>query len=48
MIKSNMVEQILKIQSIHQIILPNSKAPENFTQDYIEKNFYDILISLIT
>ncbi|CAD8142468.1 unnamed protein product [Paramecium pentaurelia] len=48
MIKSNMVEQILKIQSIHQIILPNSKAPENFTQDYIEKNFYYILISLIT
>ncbi|CAK65813.1 unnamed protein product (macronuclear) [Paramecium tetraurelia] len=47
MIKSSMVEQILKIQTIYQILVPNSKAPDTFTQEYIEKQFYEILIHLL-
>ncbi|CAD8067903.1 unnamed protein product [Paramecium sonneborni] len=46
-IKFNMIEEILWIQTFYQIMIPNYKAPENVNQQYIEKHFYDIVINII-
>ncbi|CAD8155387.1 unnamed protein product [Paramecium octaurelia] len=47
MINSNLVEDILKIQTSYQIMFPNCSIPQNVNQDYIEKNFYEILMNLL-
>ncbi|CAD8067154.1 unnamed protein product [Paramecium sonneborni] len=47
MINSNMVEDILKIQTSYQILFPHCQTPQNVNQDYIEKNFYEILMNLL-
>ncbi|CAD8153220.1 unnamed protein product [Paramecium octaurelia] len=48
MINSNLVEEILKIQTSYQILFPQCQTPQNVNQDYIEKNFYEILMNLLT
>ncbi|CAD8149740.1 unnamed protein product [Paramecium pentaurelia] len=48
MINSSFVEEILKIQTSYQIMFPNCQTPQNVNQDYIEKNFYEILMNLLT
>ncbi|CAK75467.1 unnamed protein product (macronuclear) [Paramecium tetraurelia] len=47
MINSNLVEDILRIQTSYQIMFPNCQIPQNVNQDYIEKNFYEILMNLL-
>ncbi|KAM3134275.1 hypothetical protein pb186bvf_013560 [Paramecium bursaria] len=47
MINNPFVEDIIKIQTTVQVLFPKMPTPTNVNQDYIEKNFYDIMLNYV-